>query len=264
MTDFNSAEICATSDILEQAALAERWDIAETSRQVLDRLWTTRVNVAVAELVRMKAPLQPKDPQLLWREFGSDNTPAFALNPNSNSILRIFIDEYWPQSPRAFELLQRLSGMSRIGRVSIYSIQGNSLTAEQKSMLKSLFGDTRVQERGRVCLGIIQEPFFGEDSGVLIGNVEKNSSAANAGLESGDVITKMNDEPLQDFDDLVTRLKQYQVGQQIRLEVIRVQQPRFRGLQIPNAPPEQPPAVPARREVVVTLQGWYTREAPEN
>lgn len=75
-----------------------------------------------------------------------------------------------------------------------------------------------------MCLGILQEPFFGEDSGVLIGSVEKNSSADKAGLQGGDLITSMNDQPLQDFDDLVTRLKECQVGQQIRLEVVRSQQ----------------------------------------
>ncbi|MFN9218494.1 MAG: PDZ domain-containing protein [Planctomyces sp.] len=266
VTDSSTPEICATADILEQAALAKRWDIAETSSQILDRLWTTRVNVAVAELVRLKAPLQPKDPRLLWQEYGPDAAPGFALNPNSNSILRIYIDEHWPESPRAFELLKRLSGMGRFGRISIYSIQGNSLTAEQKSTIKSLFGDTRVQERGRVCLGILQEPFFGEDSGVLIGSVEKNSSADKAGLEGGDLITSMNDQPLQDFDDLVTRLKECQVGQQIRLEVTRSQQRQRlqRMLNPAQLPPEPPPAAPAKREVVVTLQGWYPPDPTEN
>jgi hypothetical protein len=266
VTDYSTPQISATADILEQAATSARWDIAETARQILDRLWTTRVNVAVAELVRMKAPLRPKDPRLLWRESGTDAVPAFGFNPDSDSILRIFIDEFWPQSPRAFELLQRLAGMGRYGRVSIYSIQGNNLTDEQLATIKAIFGDTRVQARGRVCLGILQEPFFGEGTGVLIGNVEKDSSADKAGLEGGDVITKMNDEPVQDFDDLVTRLKQCRVGEEIRLEVIRSQQ-RLRLQRMLNPaplPPEQPPAGPAKREVTVKLQGWYLPDPPEN
>jgi len=264
--DISSPATFTTAEILEQAALAERWDIAETARQTLDRLWTTRVNVAVVELVRLKAPLRPQDPRLLWQELAPDAVPGFQLNPSSNSLLRIFIDQSWPQTPRAMALLQRLAALGKTGRVSIYSIQGHPLTPEQLASIKAIFGDTRVQDRGPVCLGILQEPALGlgNDSGVLIGQVEKGSSADNAGLTGGDLITKMNDENLTDFDDLVTRLKQHQVGDKIRLEVIKSRQSDMRRRifeQNPNLP-AQPAIPPVPREVVVTLQGWYTPDPP--
>lgn len=264
--DISSPATFTTAEILEQAALAERWDIAETARQTLDRLWTTRVSVAVVELVRLKAPLRPQDPRLLWQELAPDAVPGFLLNPSSNSMLRIFIDQSWPQTPRAMALLQRLAALGKTGRVSIYSIQGHPLTPEQLASIKAIFGDTRVQDRGPVCLGIIQEPALGlgNDTGVLIGQVEKGSSADNAGLTGGDLITKMNDEKLTDFDDLVTRLKQHQVGDKIRLEVIKSSKSDMRRRifeQNPNLP-AQPAIPPVPREVVVTLQGWYTPDPP--
>jgi len=265
--DIGSTATFTTAEILEQAALAERWDIAETARQTLDRLWTTRVNVAVVELVRLKAPLRPKDPLLLWKELSPDAAPGFMFNPNSNSMLRIFIDRSWPQTPRALILLQRLTRLAQTGRVSVYSIQGHPLTPEQLAGIKAIFGDTRVQERGPVCLGILQEPLFNNAAGVLIGQVEKGSSADKAGLADGDLITKMNDEKLTDFDDLVTRLKQHQVGDKIRLEVITVQsatarQRLFQLQQNPDRPAQPPAEPPVPREVVVTLQGWYTPDPP--
>jgi len=303
--DISSPATFTTAEILEQAAQAERWDIAETTRQTLDRLWTTRVNVAVVELVRLKVPLRPQDPRLLWQELAPDAVPGFQLNPNSNSLLRIFIDQSWPQTPRAMALwqelapdavpgfqlnpnsnsllrifidqswpqtpramalLQRLAALGKTGRVSIYSIQGHPLTPEQLASVKAIFGDTRVQDRGPVCLGILQEPIFGigNDSGVLIGQVEKGSSADNAGLAGGDLITKMNDEKLTDFEDLVTRLKQHQVGDKIRLEVIRSRQTDMRRRIFEQNPdrPAQPATPPVPREVVVTLQGWYTPDPP--
>ena len=86
-------------------------------------------------------------------------------------------------------------------------------------MLKGNFGDTRIAERGRVCLGVQNEPRFGGTVGIFVGNVQKGSSAAVAGIQPGDLILGLNGEQLSDFDDLVVRLQKFDVGDKITLQV---------------------------------------------
>ena len=76
-----------------------------------------------------------------------------------------------------------------------------------------------------------------EQNGVLVYEVIEESPAAVAGLQGsdeqttingfnaiigGDVITKMNDQVINDFDDLLTYIvRQTSVGQTVTLEIIR-------------------------------------------
>lgn len=189
----------------------------------------------------------------------------FGADPTSDQHLKIYIDETWPTDPRAFQLLQRLQGLavwSRIGGglVSLYKIDGNPLSVEQTALLKGIFGDLRIQERGRVCLGVLQDGLVDGGVGVPIGRVEKDSSADRAGLKSGDLIQALNGQKLRDFDDLVKLLRQFKVGDTITMTVLpQVFTPR-RGFGVPF-PPDEPPnpddGTRTPKEVKVTLRGWY-------
>lgn len=58
-------------------------------------------------------------------------------------------------------------------------------------------------------------------SGVVIAGVEDGSPASEAGLEKGDVITKINDVAVADSAHLKSQLYKYHVGDTIRLSIIR-------------------------------------------
>ena len=262
--DFREPQAQEISEILERAAVSSRWYLAEAARDILDRLWQRRVEIAIAELTRLKVPMEPRDPTLLWK--ASENSSSmFRGDPTTDQHLKIYIDETWPTDPRAFQLLQRLEGLavwSRIGggMVSLYKIDGNPLSVEQTAMLKGIFGDLRIQERGRVCLGVLQDGLIDGGVGVPIGRVEKDSSADRAGLKSGDLIQALNGQELRDFDDLVKLLRQFKVGDTITMTVIpQLFAPR-RNFGVPF-PPDEPPNLDdgtrTPREVKVTLRGWY-------
>jgi S1-C subfamily serine protease len=62
-----------------------------------------------------------------------------------------------------------------------------------------------------------------EDQGVLIAKVMPNSPAAKAGLRAGDVIQKINDQPVKDAEDVQKSVESSQVGSNLQLELRRNQ-----------------------------------------
>ncbi|MFM7055906.1 MAG: PDZ domain-containing protein [Planctomycetota bacterium] len=295
ISDYRSVAASSIAELLEQAAISERWYVSEAARAVLSRLWKRRVEVAVTQLQRLRVPLEPGDPTQLWKNDG--NARNFPFDPASTQHLRIYIDEHWPEDPRVFVLLRRLTELSvwtRIGSgaVSVYQLQGHPLTAEQTAELKGIFGDLRVEERGRVCLGVVSEQGMNDITGAIIRRVEPGSSADLAGLQPGDLIQSVDGRQVRDFQELVTLLRDYNVGDKVTLRVRSLRVPSdellnrppriFRippGIPNPPAPdpeidPDRPPAPDqkpqakpgdkadptAPRDVEVELQGWYDPE----
>ncbi len=228
-TPLESSESRVVSEALEAAALSKRWFISEASRDVLQRHWQRRIELAVIELVRMGVSLSPEDPTLLWKPDNNMRSPD-PFGESGARTLQIHINKSWPADPRAFELLKRIdllrseNFLLQQGLVAIFLIDGHPLTVEQIAVLKGVFGDISITERGVVKLGLKPEPRFGlgmnpegPASGVLVGVVEKDSSADNAGIAPGDVLLNLNEERLTDFDQLVTLLRKFDVGDKITL-----------------------------------------------
>lgn len=80
-----------------------------------------------------------------------------------------------------------------------------------------------VQSDFKVTLGIIPDYSF-NGRGLRVDAVTKDRPAAAAGLETGDIITKMGDFPIKDIYDYMKSLGQYEVGQSIDVEVRRKQE----------------------------------------
>ncbi len=57
--------------------------------------------------------------------------------------------------------------------------------------------------------------------GIVVVGVEPGSPAAKAGIIKYDVITKINEKPVNNYDELQTILKEHKVGDTIMLEVVR-------------------------------------------
>jgi S1-C subfamily serine protease len=62
-----------------------------------------------------------------------------------------------------------------------------------------------------------------EDQGVLIAKVMPNSPAAKAGLRAGDVIQKINGQPVKDAEGVQKSVEGTQVGSNLQLELRRNQ-----------------------------------------
>jgi putative serine protease PepD len=73
----------------------------------------------------------------------------------------------------------------------------------------------------------VHHPFIGveisddESGGALIGSVTAGSPAADAGLNQGDVVTKVNDTPIRGSEDLIGTIQGSTVGEKLTLTVRR-------------------------------------------
>ncbi len=277
----------AASEALELLSETTRIVLAESANESLRKHWQTRIDLAIKELEKNGAHVKngafAQDPGIGWgrrRAIGTVN---------------IFIDEYWRGDADALKVFRRLSALvgpvRATGGVSVYLLDGHPLSDGQHADLAELVGQNRVVERSRVALGITPDP-GNMETGVLIRTVSRGSTAASAKLKSGDLILSLaakaskenvpaEADDLQDFDDLVERLKDFRPGDVVYLTVVRdfrraaLQLRMFRQLNVPprnlpkptqdklkpgaeNPNPGQLRDVPTYRpEVVeVELKGW--------
>jgi serine protease Do len=81
---------------------------------------------------------------------------------------------------------------------------------------------------GRGRLGVSLEEltpqlatYFGAKDGVLVASVRDDSPASRAGLKAGDVITKVNNEPVGSRDDLMRLLRDVKDGGDVTIGIVR-------------------------------------------
>lgn len=75
---------------------------------------------------------------------------------------------------------------------------------------------------------------WGLSGGVLVRNVEPGSPAAEAGIRSGDVITMLANQPVQDLDTLRDVTASLRAGASVPVRLIRRGSPLFIGLRVPG------------------------------
>ncbi|MBX3361718.1 MAG: M28 family peptidase [Phycisphaeraceae bacterium] len=77
------------------------------------------------------------------------------------------------------------------------------------------------QRRVRVRFGIAPGDYSGSRPGVLVGQVFPDTSAAEGGLQAGDLMTKWNDAPLTSVDDWMPQLEKAEPGDEVIITYIR-------------------------------------------
>ena len=282
--------VLAASEALESLSETTRIVLAENANESLRKHWQTRIDLAIEELEKNGAHVKNG---ALAQDRGIALGRRFSIG-----TVNIFIDESWHGDADALKVFRRLSALvgpiGAAGGVRVYLLDGHPLSDRQRADLAELVGQNRIAERSRVALGITYDG-ANQGAGVLIQTVSKGSTAASAELESGDLILRLSAtapnpakdsvpnaaDDLQDFDDLVERLKEFRPGDVVYLTVVRdfrravLHSRLLRQLNIPprEAPrpgedslkpplgtpkPNQPNAVPTYGPVVVEvkLKGW--------
>lgn len=127
--------------------------------------------------------------------------------------------------------------------------------------------DTSAQSK-EAYLGIVAEstPQSAEHEGAVIRAVTPNSPAAKAGLKRGDIITKVGDKEINDFEDLLNCLSQHKPGEKVNLEVFRNDQSKQLLVTLAQRPAQRNlrsgENAPSQEDQERQSQGYYGRRRP--
>ncbi len=133
-----------------------------------------------------------------------------------------FDDEDIPNADALTDYLSQLEPGQRL-RIAYY--RDGRLRRTVASLSRQQTTDNSWQPSGKMVAE--QKAFLGVNlvddarNGVRISSVVNNSAAQQAGLRKGDVITGMNGQDIDDYDDLKRVMKSFQPGQTIRLNYRR-------------------------------------------
>jgi S1-C subfamily serine protease len=104
-----------------------------------------------------------------------------------------------------------------------FAIPSTTVTAVAEQLLEE--GEVRHAYLGIAGVSVtpqLAEQFdLGQERGALIGEVEPNGPADQAGLQQGDVIVGLDDQEIDDLGQLLAALQARDPGQQVTVEVVR-------------------------------------------
>ena len=66
-----------------------------------------------------------------------------------------------------------------------------------------------------------QRAWLSTDSGAYVASVVEDGPAAKAGIQEGDVITKLNDDEITSADGLIIALRSHEVGEKVEITLMR-------------------------------------------
>jgi hypothetical protein len=150
-------------------------------------------------------------------EINDRGDPAQADQPTRESLpqvpRQVFLTSRWTGGDAGTRHLRRLAG---VGQLHVYVVRGcgTSLTSVQEATAE--IEEVSVQERGP-SLGVGNGSAFE----CLVGRVLRGGAAEQAGIEPGDLVVEIEDEPIESFADLVTEVGQYEPGDEVEITIVR-------------------------------------------
>ena len=154
-------------------------------------------------------------------------------------IARIFIPETWQGGDDGLTHIDRIFADAPDPKPVVYILGTPKISVERLQKLEEQLPKGLFARRSPVVLGIAHSPYNNNHDGVLVSQVQRESSAALAGIIAGDLITSIDNTEVPDFDSLVESLADRKPGQSVKVKVMRNGEDRT---------------------IVVTLKGWYDED----
>ena len=107
--------------------------------------------------------------------------------------------------------------LRRAGRIELY---GTGLDEAQVASIAEKLPDTHIELRKGGKLGIAGHP---NAVPCHITMVQPGSAAEKAGLEVGDIVAKVADKPIRNFEELTAEIGRHGPGEKLELEIVRGQ-----------------------------------------
>ncbi|QDU79393.1 hypothetical protein Pla110_11010 [Polystyrenella longa] len=131
--------------------------------------------------------------------------------------LGLQINRHWQNTPESLQKLKRITRLN-----SLYLIKGAPLSRQQITEVQAALPHVRLQTRGAARLGVTHRlSFNGPATGAVVGDVAIGSAADQAGILAGDIIIRLADKKISDFESLVRSLEDYEGGDVVEVDVIR-------------------------------------------
>ena len=244
--DLESAR--SASLALESLLESNRGLVRESAANVLTNHWVRRT-LLVVEILRKRGALF-----ILPPGFGRDGDSrqhvvvrprAFPGFPTDEDLIQVFITDEWTGSRGDLAALRRMPAIQEMNgpaaravnprpgfmlpprqrainypKLGVFLVNGHPLSDEDATWLRAVIGDTRISDRGQVMLGI-RSQWGGTGTGCRIGAVVAAGSAHLSGLMAGDLITAVEGQQIESFDDLVDDLRRFNVGDTVQVRVQR-------------------------------------------
>ncbi|HEV7281413.1 MAG TPA: PDZ domain-containing protein [Pirellulaceae bacterium] len=116
------------------------------------------------------------------------------------------------------EAIPTLEKLRSLDKLRLY---GTKLTGEGTTRLEQTFGPNnqmRLDVRRGAFLGIRGDKI---QEGALIMEVVEGSAAADAGMRPGDILVRIDDKPVPDFETVLTHVAQFLPGHEVKFGVLR-------------------------------------------
>ena len=126
-------------------------------------------------------------------------------------VVHVVLDRPWRGGDEGLRYIRQLDDLKRL-----YIID-RAVSPEAVQQLAADMPDLQIQHRGRACLGVAGMP----GAGCLITGVQPRSAADRAGIQPGDVITRLDGKPLPNFDAMLRIMQDYEPGDRVELEINR-------------------------------------------
>lgn len=155
-------------------------------------------------------------------------------------IAKIFIPESWHGGDETLTHIERIFADVPDPKPVVYILGTPQISADRLYKLELTLPKGSFTRRSPVMLGISHQPE--NKVGVRVSNVQIDSPAAIAGIVPNDLITRVDETEITDFESLIESLAHRKPGQSITVNVVRNGE---------------------NRPIVVKLKGWYV-EKDEN
>lgn len=162
------------------------------------------------------------------KELGGQVQMGPQIYPNGQPLPGLSFEQARELRPRVILLSKDWKGgveglvhfarLTHINALTIYVEKGSEVPLERAQALAGVLPGLMVHHRGPY-LGVGADP--NRPGECVITQVKEDGPADKAGLEPGDQVLAVENQPIQIFDELVEGLKKYEIGDTVTLNILR-------------------------------------------
>ncbi len=217
----DSATEEAAAGALTKLSEAQGTASAEMAAEVLGEVQDIRRQKAIKEVQQLGAILSFGDPETRdtnslqviinsdWRGKGAD----LALLKRIVDVERLTFRGV----PLADEDLQHLEGLPRLRKLDLL---GSKITSKGMSQLARAYPNVRIDHGSNAMLGVAGDP-EPTLNGFMVTMVQTGTAAERGGIMPGDIVLKIQNRQVVDFDSLTAEIHNHLPGEKVTIELRR-------------------------------------------